>query len=164
MRSPLINFAMPIDPKPDEASTSLLDSAASNMAPGLARRSRYNLRYSFLVGLSVATLIAISILLGATIGVNARQGDLDEVCLRHTSWECRSSSPGVLLRMTDCSSAPLTPDVHISWKSIQFNGSLLKETPFRQSAGPEVDTAWESLGVNCELHGFSYVEMLLTLI
>ena len=30
-----------------------------------------------------------------------------------------------------------------------FNGSLLKENVFRQEAGPEVDAAWESLGVGC---------------
>jgi hypothetical protein len=41
-------------------------------------------------------------------------------------------------------------DVDISYQLVQFNGSLLKENVFRQSAGPEVDAAWESLGVDCE--------------
>jgi len=31
---------------------------------------------------------------------------------------------------------------------VHFNGSLLKENVFRQSAGPDVDAAWESLGVD----------------
>lgn len=47
--------------------------------------------------------------------------------------------------------APLRKDVDISYDAVRFNGSLLKENIFRQPAGPEVDKAWESLGVNCML-------------
>lgn len=45
--------------------------------------------------------------------------------------------------------APILEDVDISYNVIRFNGSLLKENEFRQRAGPEVDAAWASLGVNC---------------
>lgn len=44
--------------------------------------------------------------------------------------------------------SPLTEDITIGYETVHFNGSLLKEDVFRQSAGPEVDAAWESLGVN----------------
>ncbi|KAK0653337.1 Cyclochlorotine biosynthesis protein O [Lasiodiplodia hormozganensis] len=44
--------------------------------------------------------------------------------------------------------SPLWGEVDISYEVIQFNGSLLKENIFRQDASPEVDAAWESLGVN----------------
>lgn len=45
--------------------------------------------------------------------------------------------------------APVVRDVPIKYDVVRFNGSLLKENIFRQTAGPEVDAAWESLGVNC---------------
>jgi hypothetical protein len=45
--------------------------------------------------------------------------------------------------------APLMPDVDIFYDIVQFNGSLFKQNIFRQNAGPEVDAAWESLGVDC---------------
>ena len=45
--------------------------------------------------------------------------------------------------------APVVKDVPVKYDVVRFNGSLLKENAFRQSAGPEVDAAWESLGVNC---------------
>lgn len=40
-------------------------------------------------------------------------------------------------------------EVGIQYSLQEFNGSLLKENVFRQDAGPDVDAAWESLGVNC---------------
>ena len=42
-------------------------------------------------------------------------------------------------------------DVEISYDIVQFNGSFYKEDIYRQDAGPEVDAAWEALGVNCRL-------------
>lgn len=41
------------------------------------------------------------------------------------------------------------PDVEIKYGIVRFNGSLLKENVYRQNAGPEVDAAWEALGVDC---------------
>jgi len=38
--------------------------------------------------------------------------------------------------------------VNIRFDTVIFNGSLLKENVFRQEAGPEVDAAWASLGVD----------------
>lgn len=40
-------------------------------------------------------------------------------------------------------------EVGIRYSLQEFNGSLLKENVFRQDAGPDVDAAWDSLGVNC---------------
>lgn len=40
-------------------------------------------------------------------------------------------------------------DVGISYHVQEFNGSLLKENIYRQDASPEVDAAWDALGVNC---------------
>ncbi|KAH8594659.1 hypothetical protein B0O99DRAFT_513547 [Bisporella sp. PMI_857] len=44
--------------------------------------------------------------------------------------------------------SPLLPDIDITFSEVQFNGSLLRENVFRQDAGPDVDAAWESLGVD----------------
>ena len=57
----------------------------------------------------------------------------------------------VLWTMADLFLAPILKDVDISYTVIRFNGSLLKENVFRQGAGPEVDAAWASLGVDCKI-------------
>jgi hypothetical protein len=46
--------------------------------------------------------------------------------------------------------APILKEVDNSYHTVRFNGSLLKENVFRQEAGPEVDAAWASIGVNCQ--------------
>jgi hypothetical protein len=45
--------------------------------------------------------------------------------------------------------APLLEDVDISYGFIQYEGSLMNENIFRQMGSPEVDAAWESLGIEC---------------
>lgn len=45
--------------------------------------------------------------------------------------------------------SPLTRDLDITYHIQQFNGSLMKENVYRQPGSPEVDAAWEALGVNC---------------
>jgi len=57
-----------------------------------------------------------------------------------------NSSKTLIERISNYS--PLLPDVDISFKPVQFNGSFFQETIFRQPASPEVDAAWESLGVD----------------
>ena len=42
-------------------------------------------------------------------------------------------------------------DVEISYDVVQFEGSLMHENIFRQTGSPEVDAAWESLGIECNL-------------
>lgn len=45
--------------------------------------------------------------------------------------------------------APVMKEVQIVYKAKQFNGSFRSEDVYRQEAGPEVDEAWEALGVDC---------------
>ncbi|TVY67479.1 Oxidase ustYa [Lachnellula suecica] len=45
--------------------------------------------------------------------------------------------------------SPILKEVDTSMHMVQFNGSFMKENAFRQGAGPEVDAAWDSIGVNC---------------
>ena len=44
--------------------------------------------------------------------------------------------------------SPVIHDVPITYTEHRFNGSLLKENIYRQNAGPEVDAAWQALGVD----------------
>lgn len=46
--------------------------------------------------------------------------------------------------------APLLEDITIQYSSIPFNGSFMKENIYRLKGSPEVDAAWEALGVNCK--------------
>jgi len=68
--------------------------------------------------------------------------------LKQISNYCKKtlSHSTILLSLTV--SAPVPEDIPLSYSSIQFNGSLLKENIFRQPASPEVEAAWDSLGVN----------------
>ena len=81
--------------------------------------------------------IVVSLILGYNLGYarndskGSEKSNLDE-CTRRTSQY-----------------SPVMREVPIQYSEQRFNGSLLKENIFRQEASPEVDAAWESLGVNC---------------
>lgn len=47
--------------------------------------------------------------------------------------------------------APLLEEVGIKYGVVHYNGSFLEETIYRQRASPEVDDAWDALGVNCTI-------------
>ncbi|KAJ5587751.1 uncharacterized protein N7459_003516 [Penicillium hispanicum] len=76
------------------------------------------------------TVLGIFFLVGTLFGFFWR-GDLDGLCSRHVSQY-----------------SPVVNEVGIEYTVQEFNGSLLKENIYRQDASPEVDAAWESLGVN----------------
>ncbi|KAK5058732.1 hypothetical protein LTR84_010996 [Exophiala bonariae] len=46
--------------------------------------------------------------------------------------------------------APLLEQIDLSYNVVRFNGSFLKENEYRKQGSPEVDAAWEALGVNCK--------------
>lgn len=46
--------------------------------------------------------------------------------------------------------APLVDEVSVKYHLDSFDGAFLKENIFRQDASPDVDAAWDSLGVNCK--------------
>jgi hypothetical protein len=41
-------------------------------------------------------------------------------------------------------------DVGIRYEWKEFNGSFMQENIYRKAGSPEVDAAWEALGVDCE--------------
>lgn len=65
-------------------------------------------------------------------------------------------SPSIVSRLfplwleTKTGTAPVIQEINIEFNVVHFNGSLFKKNAFRYDAGPEVDEAWESLGVDCE--------------
>ncbi|KAI4613585.1 uncharacterized protein J4E87_009713 [Alternaria ethzedia] len=90
------------------------------------------------VRVAVRTLIACTIVyVGAalwiafTVNSSALISDPDDFCIHHVS---RYS--------------PVVRDVKPNWHTQLFNGSFLHQNIYRQPAGPEVDAAWDALGVN----------------
>jgi len=81
---------------------------------------------------SVLFLVAFAstLLLGAWLGSH-HFGDEDKHCISRVS-----------------QFSPLLGDIDISYSAVRFNGSLMRENIFRQSGSPEVDEAWQSLGVD----------------
>ncbi|KAM0330146.1 hypothetical protein ACHAQA_004319 [Verticillium albo-atrum] len=44
--------------------------------------------------------------------------------------------------------SPVLRDVDVTYSTTHFNGSFLEENIYRQAGSPEVDAAWEALGVD----------------
>lgn len=93
--------------------------------------------HSILIGvvwhLFLLTIICIFFLIGLAIGLKSQQRNVNRSCF------ARTSKP-----------SPLLSGIEVFCYETQFNGSLLKEVEYRQRAGPEVDAAWEALGINCQ--------------
>ncbi|CAN9366594.1 unnamed protein product [Alternaria alternata] len=110
----------------------------SSSSTSLTLKSQANERLSRDVQVAVRTLIACTIVyVGAAMwiaftvnGSNLITGP-DDFCIHHVS---RYS--------------PVVRDVQPNWHTQLFNGSFVHQNAFRQPAGPEVDAAWDALGVN----------------
>lgn len=92
---------------------------------------------------NIGWLIFLASLVGLTIGIAA-----GVAILLVWSWQ-----PGTDLCFKQTSMpSPVERDVPIEYHTQQFNGSLMMENVYRRPGSPEVDAAWEALGVNCEMH------------
>jgi hypothetical protein len=89
-------------------------------------------------------------LLGLGVWIGSNFFNHSAVCLEYIQQWCKCPSPNQA-GMSNITPAPILQEVDNSLHIVRFNGSFLKENVFRGEAGPEVDTAWESLGVNCRL-------------
>ncbi|EHK49327.1 hypothetical protein TRIATDRAFT_49480 [Trichoderma atroviride IMI 206040] len=99
------------------------------------------LKKSFCVFLVLAVACGLSFWAGTC--VSRRQPTLDGVCAKHTNqW------------------SPLVRDVAIQYDGKEFNGSFMNENIYRQVGSPEVDKAWEDLGVNYRAGVISYEDGL----
>ncbi|TWU74018.1 hypothetical protein ED733_000992 [Metarhizium rileyi] len=75
--------------------------------------------------------------------VTARQSSLDAECAAHTTqW------------------SPVLKDVHVKYEPQLFNGTFMRESIYRQEGSPEVDKAWEDLGVDYRAGIISYEDGL----
>lgn len=86
---------------------------------------------------AVVVVFALSNLFSMHLGAHMRSttADLDGACAAHTTqW------------------SPVLEDVDVKYDWKHFNGSFLQEDIFRKEASPEVDAAWESMGVDCKEH------------
>ncbi|KAI9370174.1 hypothetical protein BJX61DRAFT_544885 [Aspergillus egyptiacus] len=111
-----------------EDSERLLDDTTSHDSWTYADEKRRRRDSWWMVGILIMST-TLACIAGQFIGRQTR--DLNEICSRHVSHY-----------------SPVLSDVPIKYHRQQFNGSLLKENIFRQDAGPEVDAAWDSLGIN----------------
>jgi hypothetical protein len=101
--------------------------------------------FTITAGILVAlSLVGLEIWIGCLL-YSSRAPSLEEI----QKW-CKSSPSTEELPETHFLIAPILKEVDNSYHMVRFNGSLLKENVFRQEAGPEVDAAWASIGVNCE--------------
>jgi hypothetical protein len=112
------------------------DDGYSDIATPL---DRYR-RQPFLRKENVLWAVFFAVLLAITVGISAGVAAL--VVL---NWQ--SQGPSCLEQTT--SPSPVTRDIDISYHVQQFNGSFMQENIYRQPGSPEVDEAWEALGVNC---------------
>jgi len=115
--------------------TELLDQHDELLAAASRRRARRWPQWLWTLCSGIA--LVLSMILGFAAGVQWHPHDDSS----------SSTNAKACLDLTSQQS-PLTPDVSISWEPIRFNGSLLKENIYRQRGSPEVDAAWEALGVN----------------
>ncbi|KAI8266051.1 Cyclochlorotine biosynthesis protein O [Colletotrichum sp. SAR 10_98] len=80
-----------------------------------------------------AAILIVTNFISARIGAHFASGkaNLDDACAEHTTqW------------------SPLLKDVDVKYEWKEFNGSFLQEDVYRKEGSPEVDAAWEALGVD----------------
>ncbi|KAH8650043.1 hypothetical protein BX600DRAFT_517261 [Xylariales sp. PMI_506] len=78
-------------------------------------------------------LTALSIIASGLLGAYIARGDvsIDSQCAAYTTQY-----------------SPVLKDVNVQYSMTSFNGSFMKETIYRLPGSPEVDAAWEALGVD----------------
>ncbi|KAL1890126.1 hypothetical protein Sste5346_008419 [Sporothrix stenoceras] len=108
-----------------DSNTSLSEKPSST---GSARWKRACIVIAVLAVTNVSSLI-----MGALAGRFSAYGPrhLDTQCAAHTTQY-----------------SPLLDDVNIHYAPVKFNGSFLEETVYRRPGAPDVDAAWEALGVD----------------
>ncbi|KAF2443712.1 hypothetical protein P171DRAFT_455564 [Karstenula rhodostoma CBS 690.94] len=111
-------------------------SSVGVMMAGIRKCQRKRFKRDLRVGLKSCVLTSCVWLLVLVVILNSWEKRLllkatDEACLEHISQY-----------------SPLIKEVEPKWHDVRFNGTFLHENVYRQGAGPEVDAAWEALGVD----------------
>lgn len=132
------------------------DSRQSVEQPLRRRPSRRRANRLVYCCISVLFVVSnlISILLGGLISKQVR--DLDSICAAHTNKYCKAAGQDPeQQRQLTIPLAPVLKDVKIRFEDMKFNGSFMDVNIYRQRGSPEVDAAWEALGVNCKSNSSS---------
>jgi hypothetical protein len=89
----------------------------------------------------------LSVMLGVVLG--RYNIDFDKECAAYTAEYCKCNmAPHLPYIHANSLAAPLLKDVKIRYETIKFNGSFLAESIYRQPPSPEVDAAWNALGID----------------
>ncbi|KAL0943163.1 tat pathway signal sequence [Colletotrichum truncatum] len=126
-----VSYARPLAERVDESEEDLESLEVIESKHRLWEYSEGRKKLWVLAG--TAAVLIISNLISARVGahVGSSRAKLNSVCAAHT---------------TQWSPVLKEVDVKYDWKS--FNGSFLEEDVYRQQGSPEVDAAWEALGVD----------------
>ncbi|KAF1938481.1 hypothetical protein EJ02DRAFT_425704 [Clathrospora elynae] len=114
----------------------LLPSSSSStsltLKPAVLERSSRDVRVAVKT-LVLCTIVYVGAAMWIAFSVQRTTfvADPDDFCLHHVSHY-----------------SPVVKEVKPNWHTKLFNGSFLHQNIYRQSAGPEVDAAWDALGVN----------------
>jgi hypothetical protein len=111
-------------------------------------RQRSN-RWAILLGVVLLVVSnGVSVFVGGLLG--RKTVDLDESCSAYTVQYCACPVLLARSRLLIWSLAPVVSEVDIKYDFKQFNGSFMQENVYRRKGSPEVDAAWEALGVDCK--------------
>ncbi|CAG9985172.1 unnamed protein product [Clonostachys byssicola] len=98
---------------------------------------------------AVATILVLFIVVAAVIG------------LQFLSLSQRPSPPaGPECAARTSMWSPVLRDIPMKYAPVDFNGSFMHENIYRQVGSPEVDAAWEALGVDYRAGAISYEDGL----
>jgi hypothetical protein len=135
--------------QPSEHYDQLLSKESQDFDPSFRKSSKN--RNQILLQIFLTLLLSIlTFALGTWLGSYKPSNPSGRDYLEHVQQYCTFLHTVGKYTKLICE-APILKDVDTSLHYVTFNGSLMKENAFRQDAGPEVDAAWESIGVNCEL-------------
>jgi len=141
----------PLKDEVDRESSHGGEDYESLLAESRIQRKSSNRRTFLLMilGVPVASffLIGFGVWLGRFWFANA-----NDICPRHVQRYCTYFFRNKYKQnwVANYFVAPVLKEVDTSLHTVTFNGSLLKTNAYRQDAGPEVDAAWDALGVGCE--------------
>lgn len=125
------SYSRPLAERVDESEEDL-ESLETNTKVWDHREGR---KRRWLYYAAAAALLVATTFVSAHVGARLASGtaDLDGACAKHTTqW------------------SPLLREVQVRYNWQHFNGTFLEEDVYRREGSPEVDAAWEALGVDCE--------------
>jgi hypothetical protein len=91
---------------------------------------------------TLLTCCFISLLIGL-----AWPRNLDYICFKHTAAYCEVGDCPRWQTLTGAT-APIIESRDLKYHMTRFNNSLLHPTVYREDPGPQVDQAWQDLGIN----------------